>query len=192
LTFSERLAEKVAGSRAGRAVLSVAIVVLVASLIAWNLPPGIGPASAPGSSALRRDVLYAGGPLIYALGLDQDWDVFAPPRVQVIKLEAKVKFANGAQTVWRPPTSLGALFGAYRDYRWGKYAEMAIADANSSIWQPLAEWVAREHTSPGRRPAVVTLIRQFYNINPVVSGTPDRGPWMRVAYYVYHVPARSQ
>lgn len=173
-------------------MLGVVIVVLVASTAAWNLPPGAGPGSAPASSALRRDVLFVGAPVMYALGLDQDWDVFAPPRQQVVQLSAQVKFANGTETVWRPPTSLGALFGAYRDYRWGKFAEMAIADENSNVWQPLAEWVAREHTSPGRRPVLVKLIRRFYNIYIATNGEPDRGPWMRVTYYVYHVPARSR
>lgn len=173
-------------------MLSVLIVVLVASVAAWNLPPGVGPGTAGGSSALRHDVLVVGAPVLYALGLDQDWDVFAPPRTQVVQLSAKIKYADGHQTVWRPPTSTGALFGAYRDYRWGKFAEMAIADANSNVWQPLAAWVAREHTSKGRRPTMVTLIRRFYDLYPVVNGLPDRGPWMRVAYYVYHVPAGSR
>jgi hypothetical protein len=173
-------------------VLSVVIIVLVVSTAAWNMPPGSGPASTPNSSALRRDLLRVGAPVMYALGLDQDWGVFAPPRTQVVRLEARAKYADGTEAVWRPPSSLGALFGAYRDYRWGKFAEMAIADSNSTEWQPLAAWVAREHTYGARHPVKVTLIRKFYNILPAVNGAPDRSPWMRVVFYNYPVPARSQ
>lgn len=192
MTLSESVAERVAGSRVGRAALSIVIVVLGIATIAWNLPPGSGPASTPGSSTLRHDLLVGGAPIMYALGLDQNWDVFAPPRMQVIGLEARIKYADGTRSVWRPPTSTGALFGAYRDYRWGKFVEYAIADANSSLWQPFAAWIARQHTSPGRRPVSVTLTRRFYNLYAITPGAPSHGPWKHFSYYTYRVPARSQ
>lgn len=187
----DRAAEAVAASRVGRVALSVVIVALVAATIAWNLPPGSGLPPAQASPALRADVLKIGGPLLYALGLDQDWSVFAPPRLQVIGLEARVAYADGSQVVWRPPVSTGALIGAYRDYRWGKYVENQIADANrGTLWEPLAGWIARKYTSPTQRPVSVTLIRRFYDLFPVTGdGSPDHGPWKQVTYYVYHAPA---
>jgi hypothetical protein len=187
----DRAAEALAGSRAGRAALSVFIVLLIAATVAWNLPPGAGVASAPSTPTLRTDALKVGGPLLYALGLDQNWAVFAPPRLQVISLEAKVGFADGTEAVWRPPVSTGALIGAYRDYRWGKYVENEIADANRGVlWEPLAALIARKYTSPARRPVSVVLIRRFYNLFPVTGGSsPQHGPWQQVTYYSYRVPA---
>lgn len=189
-TTMDRAAEAVAASRAGRAALSVLIVGLIAATVAWNLPPGSGLPPAQTSPALRAQMLKIGGPLLYALGLDQDWSVFAPPRLQVIGLEARVAYVNGSQAVWRPPASTGALIGAYRDYRWGKYVENEIADANGgALWEPLAAWIARKYTSPTRRPVSVTLIRRFYDLFPVTGGgRAERGPWKQVTYYVYHVP----
>lgn len=164
------------------------IVALVAATIAWNLPPSSGPSSAAGSSALRAAVLRPGAPLLYALGLDQDWGVFAPPRLQVIGLQADIQYANGSESVWRPPTSTGALFGAYRDYRWGKYVETEFPDTSASLWQPLAAWVARTHTSASRRPVAVSLIRRFYELDPVTAKGPQHGPWRTYTYYIYRVP----
>lgn len=187
MTAVERIAERVAGSPRGRAALSVPIALLAIFTIAWNLPPGYGPASSS-SSALRRDIMYAGAPVMYALGLDQNWDVFAPPSQQVIHLEAVIKFANGKEERWKPPTATGALFGTYRDYRWGKYAEQAIADANSNVWQPLAEWVAREHTTATEQPVTVELIRRWYELFEVKTGAASRSQWMHYTYEVYHVP----
>lgn len=190
LTLVDRAAERAARSRVGQAILSVVIIVLVGATIAWNLPPGVGPASQAGSSAIRSRVLRLGAPVLYALGLDQDWGVFAPPRLQVIGLEARIEYTNGTTGVWTPPASTGALFGAYRDYRWAKYVENEIPDSSAGVlWQPLAAWVARTHTSPGHEPLAVTLIRRFYDLYPVTGGAePAHGPWTQYAYYEYRVP----
>jgi hypothetical protein len=187
--IGDRLADRFASSRAGRALLSVAIVVLLGALVGWNLPPGAGPSS--GESAFKRDMLAVGTPVINALGLDQNWSVFAPPRLQVITLSAKIRYADGSTVVWRAPVSTGALFGEYRDNRWGKYVESAIMDANSGVlWQPLAAWVARTHASRGHRILSVTLVRRFYDLYPEtgVRGSVSRGPWISVSYFVYLLP----
>lgn len=186
----DRAAEALAASRTGRAALSVLIVGLIAATVAWNLPPGSGLPRGTADPPLRAAVMKFGGPLLYALGLDQDWAVFAPPRLQVIGLEARIAYANGTQAVWRAPVSTGALIGAYRDYRWGKYVENEIADANGGVlWEPLAAWIARKYTSPTRRPSSVMLIRRFYDLFAVSGGSAGHGPWQQVTYYVYHVPA---
>jgi hypothetical protein len=186
----DRAMERVARSRVGQGILSVLIVMLVGATVAWNLPPGSGPGSAAESSALRTGVLRVGAPVLYALGLDQEWGVFAPPRQQVIGLEARIEYADGTQGVWRPPALTGALFGAYRDYRWAKYIEQEIPDASArALWEPLAAWVARTHSSSRRRPLAVSLIRRWYDLLPVAGGRkPARGPWRQYLYYVYRVP----
>lgn len=176
----------------GQIVLSVALVVLVASLIAWNLPPGGGPASQPETSALRHEITFIGSPLLYALGLDQDWGVFAPPRTEVLKMKARISYADGTTEIWRPPTSTGALVGAYRDYRWGKLIENNVLDTGSSTWAPLAEWLAREHTSGARRVTQVELIRRYYPLLAVIKGSRETGPVKQDVYYIYRPPAGSR
>jgi hypothetical protein len=157
---------------AGRVAISLLIAVVLAFVIAENLP----------RSSLRHDVLVPGQPALNALGLDQRWDVFAPdPRRQVIDLESRVTFSDGSQTTWRLPYR-GALIGAYSDYRWRKWLENAIADANRPLWRPLALWIARRVTTDVKRPIKVTLIRRFYDVRPPGSH-PDRTKWKSFAFY---------
>jgi hypothetical protein len=167
-----RLQERFESTPGGRVAISIFIVVTLVFVVATNLP----------RSALRHDVLVPGQPYLNAVGLDQRWNVFAPePRKQVIDLVSRVTFLDGTQTEWRLPRR-GAPIGAYSDYRWRKWLENAIADANSELWRPLALWIGRNATSPGRTPARVTLVRRFYDLRPPGT-TPDRGPWKEFAFY---------
>lgn len=152
--------------------ISLFIAVVLAFVVAENLP----------RSSLRHDLLVPGQPALNALGLDQRWDVFAPdPRRQVIDLESRVTFSDGTQTTWHLPYR-GALIGAYSDYRWRKWLENAIADANRPLWGPLALWTARDVSTNLKRPIKVTLIRRFYDVLPP-GQTPDRTPWKSFAFY---------
>ena len=167
-----RLQQRLESTAAGRVAISAFIAVSLVFVVAANLP----------RSSLRHDLLTPGQPYLNALGLDQHWDVFAPePRKQAIDLVALVTFSDGSQATWRPPYR-GALVGAYSDYRWRKWLENAIADANRRLWRPLALFAARQASTVGGRPVRVTLIRRFYDLRP--PGTrPDRGPWKSFAYY---------
>lgn len=172
-----RLQERFESTAAGRVAISLLIVASLAFVVAENLP----------RSSLRHDVLVPGQPYLNAVGLDQHWEVFAPnPRKQVIDLVSRVTFSDGSQAVWRLPDR-GALVGAYSDYRWRKWLENAIADANRPLWRPLALWTARRVSTGGKRPVRVTLIRRFYDLLPPGS-RPDRGPWKEFAYYTLALP----
>jgi hypothetical protein len=176
-----RLQERFESTALGRAAISVFIAVSLAFVVAANLP----------HSRLRHDVLVPGQPYLNALGLDQNWDVFAPdPRRQVIDLVSRVTFSDGSVATWRLPYR-GALVGAYSDYRWRKWLENSIADANRGLWRPFALWTARRAAAGGKRPVRVTLVRRFYNVLP--PGTsPDRGPWKAFAYYTLDLGAAAK
>jgi hypothetical protein len=65
--------QRLESSRAGRAAISVFILVTIASVVVWNLP----------SSALKEEALRVTGPYVRATGLNQNWGVFSPnPRGQ--------------------------------------------------------------------------------------------------------------
>jgi hypothetical protein len=172
-----RLQERFESTAAGRAAISAFIAVSLVFVAAVNLP----------RSSLRHDLLTPGQPYLNALGLDQRWDVFAPePRKQVIDLVARVTFADGSQASWHLPYR-GALIGAYSDYRWRKWLENEIPDADRRLWRPMALFAARHVAAGGRRPVRVTLVRRWYDLRP--PGTkPDRGPWKSFAYYTVAAP----
>lgn len=106
-------------------------------------------------------------------GLHQVWQVFAPsPRDQVIALEARVRYADGRTTVWRPPSN-GPLLGAYRDYRWRKYVEHAVRreptrspETWPRLWEPLALYAAQQEQRPGTWPVRVTLVSRNTSLAP--------------------------
>ena len=146
----------------------------VAAMLLTNLP----------DSELRRQTIEVAGPYVNALGLDQNWGVFAPdPRREVIALEARVAYAGGGTARWRPPES-GALVGAYRDYRWRKFLENAVSDRYRRLWRPTADFAVREvgRRRGGRRAVGVSLVRRFYELRPP-GAQPQRGPWHRARFF---------
>jgi hypothetical protein len=173
--------ERLEASRAGRAAISVFIVVTIVSVVVWNLP----------SSAIKDEAIAYAGPYIRATGLNQNWGVFSPdPRRSSLFLLARVRYADGSQEVVSPPHG-GRLVGGYWDYRWRKWTEWTTSDEHEELWQPAAAWFARRARAQGRNPVSVTLIRQWRDLLPPGPG-PSRGPWQEYAYYTYDVPGAQE
>jgi hypothetical protein len=170
------LQERLEARPAGRLLISAFLVVTLAAVCATNLP----------ESRLRREALKPAGPFLRATGLDQDWRVFAPdPRQTSLRVEARVRYEDGGVATWRPPAG-GDLAGAYWDYRWRKWLENAIQDAQRRVlWKPAAQFAAREMATEQRVPTSVTLIRRWQDLRaPGVPG-PHAAPWNRYAFYTF-------
>jgi hypothetical protein len=160
--------QRVEQSPFGRGVLSALIVVTLIAIIAINLP----------GSDLRSQLLRAGQPYLNALGLDQNWALFAPnPRQIVLDVTGRVSFEDGVTRTWRYPHD-GALVGTYRDYRWRKWAENLIAPENgAALWRSAALWAAARSARPGHAVTQVALIERYRVIEPpgaAVSYGPDQ------------------
>ena len=154
---------------------SVVAPTLIA-VVATNLP----------DSALRQRIMRPAQPYLNVLGLDQNWALFAPdPRRAVIDFYAVVRYDDGSAAVWRFPRN-GALVGAYRDYRWRKWAENVINDANTVLWAPAAVWAAGRMLRAGRRELSVTLVRRLADLNPP-GASPSQGPWHSKSFYTLHL-----
>jgi hypothetical protein len=163
--------ERFEGSPRGQALLSVFLVVVLAAIVVVNLP----------ASKLRSTASDATEPVIDVLGLNQNWNVFAPdPRRESLGLEARISFADGTHASWRPYVG-GNLVGHYRDYRWGKYMENVRLDQNRRLWPALADWVAR-HEAHGRAVRKVVLIRRWRELKPPGAGS-NEGPQRVYVFY---------
>jgi hypothetical protein len=174
------LQERLEASEWGRAALSAFIGVTLATLLVIQLP----------NSHLRRQALRLADPYSNAIGIDQDWSVFAPdPRRIVIDLKARITYADGSTAVWHVPTS-NDFVGSYWDYRWLKYMETVNRDVHQALWPDLAGWVARRHRGPGQ-PVRVELIRRWYDLLPPGPG-PNRGPWNQYRFFSLTGPALRQ
>ncbi len=167
--------ERLESSVGGRVLISVFILVLLAGVVAWNLP----------ESELSRRSQYRLKPLMNASGLDQTWAVFAPdPPRQELRLEARVAYDNGTTRTWRVPT-WDPVIGGYRDYRWLKWAEWMTSGSRALLWELGAAWIARQERRAGRRPVSLTLVRQVFDL-PVGGG---RALPRTEELYVYAVAA---
>jgi hypothetical protein len=167
--------ERFEASAPGRVLLSVALVLVLASIVVVNLP----------ESKLRSTASEVANPVVNGLGLTQNWNVFAPePRRQSIGLEARVTFVGGGHYTWRPYVGR-ALVGHYRDYRWGKYMENVRQDQNRELWPGLAAWVARRASEDrGRKVARVALIRRWRDVQPPGART-SQGPQNLYLFYTW-------
>lgn len=168
--WQQRLEE----SAFGRGVLSTLFVVTLIAIVAINLP----------ESDLRRQLLRPGQPYLNALGLDQNWALFAPdPRRVVIDVSAAVTFDDGVTSQWNFPHD-GALIGTYRDYRWRKWAENLISPSNGqALWRSAALWAAGSEVRPGHSVTSVALVERYAAINPP-GVTPSAGPTQLRVFYV--------
>jgi hypothetical protein len=127
----------------------------------------------PGLAAVSRLV----APVTVALGLDQDWRIFAPePRREGLRIEATTLWADGSRTAWRVPDR-DPVVGAYSDYRWRKWLENAGDDRLGQwLWPRAARYLARTQRAPRRGlPVEIRLFRYTRPVPP--PGTSASPPW---------------
>lgn len=165
--------QRLESTRAGKVVLSIAILVVLGGVLTWNLPP----------SELARTTQPVFQRFMYAAGLDQTWAVFAPdPPQSEVNLQARILYDDGMERTWEVPTG-GDVLGAYWDYRWLKWGEIVSAGSDARLWLPAAQWITRQEQEAGRRPVTVILVRHSV---PLPIGTP-RGEPTTVDFYVHPV-----
>jgi hypothetical protein len=170
--------QRLEARRAGRLAISGLLLATLAAIVVTNLP----------ASHLRGEAMRVAGPYLEATGMDQDWRVFAPePRRSSIDLRARVTYADGHVATWTPPRG-DDVTGAAWDYRWLKWVENAIQDANRDVlWAPAARFVARDMRRPGTEVSSVTLVRRWRDLPPPGSSrpTPD---WHSYDFYELSPP----
>ena len=167
--------QRLEDSRAGKWLISAAILVIVAGIAVANLPDG----------RVQQRLAKVTEPYMLATGLDQRWNMFAPePRREILYLQARVTHADGSVTTWLPPSD-GPLFGTYRDSHWRKFAEHAVAGANAydGLFPSVARYAAKQETRNGSPAVSVTLVKRSAALLPPGKAGPDRTPFREVPYY---------
>lgn len=170
--------KRIEESSTGQTVLSVFFVLLIAAVVAWNLP------------ASKISSVVAGkwaAPIIKGLGFDQGWGVFAPnPRSRSIDLRAEITLADGRTVEWRPPPR-GHIIEPYRSYRWWKWVEHLNGDDSQPYWYQTAVWVAHKYQS--QSPVSVSLVRRWRDDTP--PGTSYVDHWHSYTFYTLQLPRTS-
>jgi hypothetical protein len=162
-------------SNAGRILLTLVMAALVLAVIVFNAPDG--PATDRAKPWANR--------VLYPIGLDQDWSVFAPdPRAFTVGVYAVITRPDGSRVIWHPPAK-GHVFAPYRTYRWQKYVERLRADDESQLWAAGARAIAHSVGGPVRS---VVLWRTFRDT--VVPGSAGPRPTdQRYAFYRLRFPS---
>lgn len=146
-------------------------------LVVWNLP----------DSHLRREVVSEIRPVVWAVGIDQNWGVFAPnPRSISLDFHAEVRLADGTTEIWRPPSAGEQVLAPWRVYRWRKWVEHVRADDNRRLWEPATRFVADELRRAGKEPRQVRLVRRWYDIPPPGQSVGEP-VWNEYTYYTFTV-----
>lgn len=170
-TASERFER----SSLGQLVISAGIVLFLLTEIGTNLP----------GSAVEREVSEASSWVVRAMGVEQQWGVFAPnPRPSSLDLEALVTFADGTTATWHLPQG-NDLVENLRYYRWRKWLERVRSDGYPDIWEPTARWIASLYDDRGSPVERVDLIRLFRE-NALDDPQP---PMQRYTYFTYDAAA---
>ena len=166
-------------ARIKRALISLFLVVTIIAIVSHFI-------FAP---ALQRALLKVTHPYAVALGLDQNWGVFAPePRPQTFDMRARIFYADGTAEWWTLPER-NPVIGEYVDYRWRKWLEYIVNPSFQKVlFKPLATWLARTHTDAHHEPVRIAFVARWYDLYPPgsVKG-PLRSDWREKAYYFVKV-----
>jgi hypothetical protein len=162
-------------TRAGRWLISTSIVVIVGAMALSATP----------DSELADVVRPLREPITDATGLFQNWNLFAPePRPTTFRLEARLTYEDGSSATWSPPAG-NRFFGAYRSFRWRKWANNVLDRDREDLLRQAAEFIAGTTRRNGRYPVEVVLVKLTYSAPPPGSGRPrDPDPdWSVEPYY---------
>ena len=157
-------------------MLSVFVAFTVAAILVVNMP----------DSVLRSDAGRVTDPFVQATGLDQNWGIFAAPRMLSAYVDGRIDFADGTSVV--VPISTGHGLRAVVDYRWQKFEEQVRVDDGRPLWGDYARYLAHEARTANRVPVRVSLVRRFAETRPPGPG-PQRDPWGTSTFFVYDVPS---
>ena len=146
---------------------SMLMVAFIAFLVLWNLPDG----------QPSQDVSPVVSPVVYALGMEQYWQLFAPdPADQSLELHARISFAD-KRIKLVPLPHFGILFGPYRSYRWEKLETNVCYNEDKGLLEAASWWFARQE---GPEVRTVALKCAAQPVEP--PGSTGRPPAPQVWY----------
>ena len=161
--------------KVGQALISGGLILTLAAMFAAIMP----------ASAIKSALLVPAQPYLNALGMGEDWGVFAPnPRQEVIYATGVLAYSDGTRSTWSFPVRPGIM--AYSDYRWQKFEEHVRLDSFKGLWKPFSEYLVTHEATPGKKVVQVGLARRWADINPP-GKSPSLSPWKQYMYSVMNV-----
>jgi hypothetical protein len=155
----------------GQALINLFLIVTLAAMLVANLP----------DSVIKARLIAPAQSYLTALGMGQNWGVFAPnPRRDIVFVTADIEYADGTASTWSFPVRDGVM--AYSDYRWQKFGEHLRLDSRRQLWKSFATYLARQERADGRRPVRVSLVRHWTRLPPP-GGPMELDRWNAFVFY---------
>lgn len=160
-------------------MLNAFLLMTVVSLVTWNLP-------FPAPRERLRPVV---APLVYALGLQQDWRVFSPdPDPRSLFLRVRFLFRDGSVEVFSPPHH-GPWLGTLHEYHWRKWSRRIADDETGDLREAAVRHFALRYADDPRGLESVVLVQRWAEVP--VPGSAKTHQWDEEELYTLDVRAET-
>jgi len=179
-------------NRVRRTAITCFLLMQLAIMGTQAIPPDFPPIVALHGQALFTALRNATSRYASALGLRQDWMMFAPnPMRENTFIDAEITFASGRKHIWTFPQmqELGYV-ERYAKERYRKFAnERLWVQENSAIWPDAGRYIAHLNRDPADPPRIVKLAHYRCIIPWAPPPGEDAAPehWERDVFFTYHV-----
>ena len=186
------LANITESNRVQRAAISCLLVAQLIIMASQAIPIDFYPVTAlHGKAALTS---LQGGLSHYAsaLGLRQDWMMFAPnPTRENTFIDAEITYRSGRKRIWTFPQMQELGYAErYAKERYRKFAnERLWVKEASFLWPDAARYIARLNREPSDPPQIVKLAhyRSIIPWAPAPGEQPAPERWEREVFFTYTV-----
>jgi len=161
-------------------------------MVTQAIPTDFFPVTALHGKALLTALRDGTSSSASALGLRQDWMMFAPnPTRENTYIDAEITYRSGRKHIWTFPQmqELGYV-ERYAKERYRKFAnERLWVKENSMIWPDAARFIARLNRDPSDPPKIVKLAHYRCVIPwaPPPGEDPPAEHWERDVFFTYTV-----
>jgi hypothetical protein len=179
--------------RAERLAISAILLIQLTIMVSQAIPDDFFLVTGANGKALFTAVRQKLSPVATALGLRQDWMMFAPnPTHLNTYIDAEITYRDGRKHVWTFPQMQELGYAErYVKERYRKFANDRLwVKDNSALWPDAARFIARlTAADPSNPPLAVKLIHYWSEIPPPPEDgeEPRLERWKRDVFFTYTV-----
>jgi hypothetical protein len=179
--------------QAERIAISAVLLVMLTIMVSQATPDDFFLVTGVKGKALFTATKRGLSPVATALGLRQDWTMFAPNPTRLnTYIDAEITYRDGKKHTWTFPQMEELGYAErYAKERYRKFAnERVWVRDNSVLWPDAARFIARLNAhDPSNPPVIVRLVHYWSEILPPPEAGEEPRPerWSRDVFFTYTV-----